>query len=286
MYSQHTFLEKSFRHLLIWIMIVIALFPVIWIFSVSLNAADTLFGGYRLIPKNFTTSHYQELFSVPRHPFGLWLWNSIKVSGTASVLTVFLAALAAYALSRFRFRGRRTGLIALLLIQMFPQMLAMVAIYLFLLNIGRYISWLGLNTHGGLIMVYLGGAVGFNTWLMKGYFDTIPHELEESAMIDGATRFQTFLWIIFPLVRPILAVIFILSFIGTYGDFLLPSILLTGTEKYTFAVGLRLFTMGPYATRWGIFAAASILGAFPIMVIFLSLQRFLVSGLTRGAVKG
>lgn len=285
MYSQHTFLRKSVHHLLIWIMIAFALFPVIWIFSASLNVSNTLFG-QGLIPKNFTTNHYQELFSNPQHPFGRWLWNSIKISGTASVLTVFLAALAAYALSRFRFRGRRTGLITLLLIQMFPQMLAMVAIYLLLLNIGRYIPWLGLNTHGGLIMVYLGGAVGFNTWLMKGYFDTIPHELEESAMIDGATRFQTFLWIIFPLARPILAVIFILSFIGTYSDFLLPSILLTGTEKYTFAVGLRLFIYFQYATRWGIFAAASMLGALPIMVIFLSLQRFLVSGLTRGAVKG
>jgi len=285
MYSRHTVLGKVLRHLLIWAMIAFALFPVIWIFSASINPANTLIG-QRLIPHISTWDHYVTLFTNPRHPFGLWLWNSIKISGTASLLTVFLTALGAYALSRFRFRGRRTGLLALLLIQMFPQMLAMVAIYLLLLSIGRYIPWLGLNTHAGLIMVYLGGAMGFNTWLMKGYFDTIPRDLEESAMIDGATHFQAFLRIILPLARPILAVIFILSFIGTYGDFLLPSILLTGTRQYTFAVGLRLFIQGEYATRWGIFAAACILGAIPIMVVFLSLQRFIVSGLTRGAVKG
>lgn len=285
MYSKHNLLGSVLRHLLIWGMIAFALFPVVWIFSASINVGNTLFG-QQLIPQNITWSHYRELFVNPMFPFDRWLLNSLKVSGTASLLTVALAALAAYALSRFRFWGRRTGLLALLIIQMFPQMLAMVAIYLLLLGIGQHVPWLGLNTHAGLIMVYLGGAMGFNTWLMKGYFDTIPRELEESAMIDGATHFQAFLNIILPLARPILAVIFILSFIGTYADFLLPSILLTGTEQFTFAVGLRLFIEGQYATRWGVFAAACILGALPIVVIFLSLQRFLVSGLTRGAVKG
>ncbi|HBR09672.1 TPA: maltose ABC transporter permease MalG [Candidatus Acetothermia bacterium] len=285
MYSRHTLLGKIFRHLLVWAMIAFTIFPVIWIFSASINPGNTLFG-LRFIPQVVTWNHYLDLFTNPLHPFGLWLWNSIKVSGTASLVTVFLTALGAYALSRFRFRGRRTGLLALLLIQMFPQMLAMVAIYLLLLSIGRYIPWLGLNTHAGLIMVYLGGAMGFNTWLMKSYFDTIPHDLEESAMVDGATHFQAFLRIILPLARPILAVIFILTFIGTYSDFLLPSILLTGTRQFTFAVGLRLFIQGQYATRWGIFAAACMLGAIPIMVVFLSLQRFLISGLTRGGVKG
>lgn len=285
MYSRHTLLGKIFRHLLVWAMIAFTIFPVIWIFSASINPGNTLFG-LRFIPQVVTWNHYLDLFINPLHPFGLWLWNSIKVSGTASLVTVFLTALGAYALSRFRFRGRRTGLLALLLIQMFPQMLAMVAIYLLLLSIGRYIPWLGLNTHAGLIMVYLGGAMGFNTWLMKSYFDTIPHDLEESAMVDGATHFQAFLRIILPLARPILAVIFILTFIGTYSDFLLPSILLTGTRQFTFAVGLRLFIQGQYATRWGIFAAACMLGAIPIMVVFLSLQRFLISGLTRGGVKG
>ncbi len=277
--------HRIIQHLVIWTFIAVVLFPVVWIFSASINPANTLIG-QQLIPRTTTWQHYVALFTNPRHPFGLWLLNSIKVSGITSVLTVIMAALAAYAFSRFRFRGRRIGLFAMLLVQMFPAIMAMVAIYLFLISIGRHVPWLGVNSHFGLIMVYLGGAMGFNTWLMKGYFDTIPRSLEESALIDGATHFQTFLWIIVPLVRPILAVITILVFIGTYGDFILPNILLTGTEQYTFAVGLRLFITGEFEHRWGIFAAASLLGAVPIGVVFLLLQDFIVSGLTRGAVKG
>lgn len=175
---------------------------------------------------------------------------------------------------------------ALLLVQMFPQMLAMVALYILLLRLGDFVPAIGLNTHTGLILVYLGGALGFNTWLMKGYFDTIPRSLEESAMIDGATHFQAFTRIILPLARPILAVVFILQFIATYSEYLLASVLLTGVQRYTLAVGLRLFITGQYTTRWGVFAAASIIGALPIVLIFYLLQNQLISGLTRGAVKG
>jgi len=283
-YRKHSFTGAITRNLLIWILIGFAMFPVIWIFSASINPANTLIG-QSLIPKNYTQDHYVEFFTNKQHPFGLWMLNSVKVSGVTALFTVILAALGAYAFSRFRFKGRRAGLLSLLLVQMFPQMLAMVAIYLLLLNIGKYVSWLGLNQHISLIMVYLGGAMGFNMWLMKGYFDTISYSLEESAMIDGATHFQSFIRIILPLARPILAVIFILQFIGTYSDFILASILLSSKENYTLAVGLRLFITGQYSTRWGGFAAASIIGALPIMVIFLLLQNQLVSGLTRGGVK-
>jgi len=284
MYRKHSFAGAFIRNLFVWIFIAFAIFPFIWIFSASINSSNTLLG-QTIIPKNFTWSHYIEFFTNKQHTFGLWILNSIKVSGITAIFTVILAALGAYAFSRFRFKGRRTGLLSLLLVQMFPQMLAMVAIYLLLLNIGKYISWLGLNHHISLIMVYLGGAMGFNVWLMKGYFDTISYSLEESAMIDGATHFQSFICIILPLARPILAVIFILQFIGTYSDFILASILLSSKENYTLAVGLRLFITGQYSTRWGAFAAASIIGAFPIMMIFLLLQNQLVSGLTRGGVK-
>ncbi|MBE3598560.1 MAG: sugar ABC transporter permease [Limnochordaceae bacterium] len=284
MYSRYGWAGQLWRQALVWLAIGFALFPVAWIVSASLNPADTLVG-QRLIPPNPTLEHYRELFTNPAHPFGLWLWNSIKVSGISAVLTVAMAALAAYAFSRFRFRGRRTGLLALLIVQMFPQMLAMVAIYLMLLAIGQYVPSLGINTHGGLILVYLGGALGFNTYLMKGYFDTIPHSLEESAMMDGASAFQAFLHIILPLARPVLAVIFLLAFIGTYSDFLLASILLKERTALTFAVGLRIFISGQYSTRWGVFAAASIVGALPISVIFYLLRNQFVSGLTQGAVK-
>ena len=165
-------------------------------------------------------------------------------------------------------------------------MLAAVSIYLLVLSIGRIIPALGINTHAGLIMVYLGGAMGVNAWLMKGYFDTIPSSLEESAMIDGASPFQAFFMIILPLARPILAVVFLLQFIGTYSEFILASILITSTEKYTLAVGLQFFIQDQYASRWGVFAAASVLGALPIVILFTLLQKNLVTGLTSGAVKG
>ncbi|MBC7092857.1 maltose ABC transporter permease MalG [Candidatus Bipolaricaulota bacterium] len=285
MYRRPTLVGTIIRHLIIWIAIAFALFPVVWILSASFNPTNTLVG-QRLIPRNPTIVHYLELFNNPQHPFPIWIANSVKVAGLTALFSVILTALGAYAFSRFRFRGRRGGLMALLLVQMFPQMLAMVALYILLLRLGDFVPAIGLNTHTGLILVYLGGALGFNTWLMKGYFDTIPRSLEESAMIDGATHFQAFTRIILPLARPILAVVFILQFIATYSEYLLASVLLTGVQRYTLAVGLRLFITGQYTTRWGVFAAASIIGALPIVLIFYLLQNQLISGLTRGAVKG
>ena len=190
------------------------------------------------------------------------------------------------AFSRLRFKGRRSGLFAILLIQMFPQMLAMVAIYLMILSIGQYIPGMGLDTHMGLILVYLGGAMGANVWLAKGYFDTIPHSIEESAMIDGATPFQMLWHIVVPLARPILIVIFFLQFMSTYSEFVLAPVLLASSNKLTMAVGLQMFISDQYAKRWGVFAAAALLGAIPVMILFWILQKQLVSGLTRGAVKG
>jgi ABC-type maltose transport system permease subunit len=240
----------------------------------------------RLIPKTISWEHYVELFTNPQHPYTIWLLNSIKIAIVTSLLTVVLCALAAYAFSRFRFKGRRAGLLGLLLIQMFPQMLAMVAIYMLLFHIGKVIPWLGLNTHLGLIMVYLGGAMGFNTWLMKGYFDTIPRSLEESAKVDGASQFQAFTRIILPLAKPILATIFVLSFISTYSEYILARVLLSDTQHYTLAVGLNLFISNNWGNRWGIFAAGALVGAIPFLIVFALAQNLLVSGLTRGSVKG
>ena len=186
----------------------------------------------------------------------------------------------------FVFAAGAPGLFSLILVQIFPQVLAVVSIYLLLLSIGRYVPWLGLNTHAGLVMVYLGGAIGINTWLMKGYFDTIPRELEESAFIDGASRFMTFTRIILPLARPILVVVFILTFIGTYSDFILARVLLQSNEQLTLAVGMNLFIGDQYARRWGVFSAGALIASVPIVVIFLLMQRQLISGLTQGGVKG
>lgn len=285
MYSRLSRWGSAWRHAILLLCTVFALFPVAWIVSASFQPGNSLLL-QTLIPAHPTLVHYRELFANPQHPFGLWIVNSVKIALITAVGNVTLTALAAYPFSRFRFRGRRAGLFALLLVQLFPQMLAMVAIYLLLLAIGEYIPALGLNTHAGLVMVYLGGALGVNTWLMKGFFDTIPRSLEESAQIDGATPFQAFARIVLPLSRPILAVIFILSFIGVYSEYLLARVLLSSDRLYTLSVGLQLFVQNQYATRWGVFAAAAVLGALPILTLFLLAQRYLVSGLTQGAVKG
>ncbi|MFW6071631.1 MAG: sugar ABC transporter permease, partial [Candidatus Bipolaricaulota bacterium] len=193
------FVDIGFKHLLMLVLVAFALFPIVWIISASINPVGSL-AGQQLIPENANLENYRIFFTNGgdeyNAPFLLWLWNSLKLAVLTGVFGTFMCALGAYAFSRFRFTGRRTGLLGLLLIQMFPQMLAMVAIYALLLNLGGFIPWAGLNTHLGLLMVYLGGALGFNTWLMKGYFDSIPHSLEESAQVDGASHFQAFVRII------------------------------------------------------------------------------------------
>jgi ABC-type maltose transport system permease subunit len=279
---------NGLRHFVTWIALAFALFPIVWIFSASINPTGSLLQ-QKLIPDEVTWDNYRVFFTGEAEdfeaPFLLWLWNSTKLAVLTGVLGTLMCALAAYSFSRFRFTGRRAGLLGILLIQLFPQTLSMVAIYALLFTISRFFPFAGLNTHVGLLMVYLGGALGFNTWLMKGYFDSLPYSLEDSARVDGASHFQAFVRIILPLVRPILVVVFILIIVLVYGDFLLASILLQGREQYTLAVGLQTFITGNYSQRWGIFATAALIGAIPIVVFFLLLQDQLVSGLTSGSSK-
>jgi arabinogalactan oligomer / maltooligosaccharide transport system permease protein len=277
--------EKIIRLTLIGIAIVYALFPVLWIFSASINPASTLLG-QRLIPENASLDNYVELMNNPSHPFGKWLWNSFYIATISATLAVLVSALSAYSFSRFRFRGRQGMLLTVFLVQVFPNALTMVATFLLIQQIGQYIPQLGLNSHGGLILVYLGGAMGINTWLMKGFFDSIPRELDESAMIDGATHWQIFWKIILPLVRPILAVVGILTFVANYGDYVISLVLLKDANLYTLALGLSIFIGDAFNQNWGIFAAGALIGAIPIIIIYLVLQDFIVGGLTQGAVKG
>lgn len=266
-------------------MVFVALFPVVWIFSASINPSNSLIN-QQLIPSNPTLVNYRNLLESQMFPFRTWMWNSLKLAAITTVLGVVMTAMAAYAFSRFRFRGRRSLLQTLLLIQVFPNFLNMVALYIILRQLGEYVPWLSLNTHGGLLMLYLGSTLGVNTWLAKGYFDSIPRDLDEAAEMDGASHWQSFWLVILPLVRPILVVIGLLIFIGTYSEFVLARIMLTTSENYTLAVGLSLFINQQYANRWGVFAAGSLIGAIPIVLFFLIFQRFLVGGLTSGSVKG
>ncbi|MFY9125808.1 MAG: sugar ABC transporter permease, partial [Defluviitoga tunisiensis] len=220
-----------------------------------------------------------------RKPFMRWLLNSIVVAGIVSVLTVFMTSVAAYPFSRMRFVGREQGLYFLLIIQMFPGVMFMIAIYGILKFMGDSFGVLGLDTIMGLIFAYMGG-VAYNMWLFKGYYDTIPDSLEESAMIDGATRFQTFWRIVIPLSLPVIAVVLILTFMNTFNEFVIARIILQSESNYTYAVGLQTFSTGPYETEWGLFTAASLLGAVPMVILFLSMQKWIIGGLTQGSVKG
>ena len=277
--------ERILRLVLIAFALVYALFPVAWIISASLNPANTLLG-QGIIPENASLVNFERLLNNPTHPFGRWMFNSFYIAVITAALAVLVSALSAYAFSRLRFRGRQGMLLTVFLVQVFPNALTMVATFLLLQQIGRYIPPLGLNSHGGLILVYLGGAMGINTWLMKGFYDSIPRDLDESAQIDGATHWQIFWRILFPLVRPILAVVGILTFVGTYGDYVISLVVLKEPELYTLALGLSLFIGDTFSQNWGVFAAGALLGAIPIVVMYLVLQDFIVGGLTQGAVKG
>ena len=277
--------DTALRLLIAFLFIAYALFPIIYVIGTSLNPSGSLQTS-QILPPNPTLDNYRKLLTSDTNPFLKWMANSLLVSTVTAILTVALCALSAYSFSRFRFKIRKRMLQGLLLSQVFPNVLAIVAVFLILQQLGSHFPMLGLNTLGGLILIYLGGAIGFNTWLMKGFFDTVPRDLDESAMLDGASAWQTFTTIILPLVRPVLAVIFMLSFIGTYGDYLLARVLLSNTEKYTVAVGLSLFIGQQFGQRWGEFAAGAVIAAIPTMILFYISQSQLQGGLTSGAVKG
>ncbi|MEA2067260.1 MAG: ABC transporter permease subunit [Thermotogota bacterium] len=216
--------------------------------------------------------------------FMRWLFNSIVIALSVAIISVLVAAFAAYPFSRMRFFGRGQGLLFLLLIQMFPTIMFMIAIYSLLQFLGNYVPFLGLDTISGMIFIYCGN-IAFNIWLIKGYFDTIPDSLEESALIDGANRLQTFWKIVLPLARPILAVIAILTFMNVFNEFVMASIILQSIDKWTYAVGLQQFS-GRFEASWGPFTAAALIGAIPMLTFFLLLQDQIVGGLTKGSVKG
>lgn len=278
-------IAMAFRILLAIAMLIFALFPIAWIFSASISSSNSLVG-QTLIPAHPTLENYEYLFTNSQHPFPVWMRNSLMLSTVTTVLALAITTLAAYAFSRFRFQGRRQLLQSVLLIQVFPNFLNMVALFIILTQLGQYLPAVGLNTHAGLLLLYLGGTLGANTWLMKGYFDSIPRDLDEAATVDGAGPFDVFWRVILPLVRPILVVVGLLIFITTYSEYVLARIVLTDKFQYTLAVGLNNFIYQQYGQRWGAFCAGALIAALPVVIIFMIFQRYLVGGLTTGAVKG
>ncbi len=279
------FRHTGWRHIVALVAVAAALFPVLWVVSAAFTL-DPSISSTSIIPTNPTLENFSTLFNNPDQPYANWYVNTMIVASVSAFFTVLIAAGAAYAFSRFRFKGRKVGIMFLLLVQMFPQFLSLTAIYIIMVNIGDVFPPIGLDTLAGLILVYLGGAMGVNAWLIKGFFDTIPMEIDESAKVDGATHGQVFWGIILPLAVPVLAVVGLLSFIGTINEFIIASALIQTPETKTLAVGLQGFIANEYAENWGPFAAGALLAAIPVVILFLFLQRFIVGGLTAGSVKG
>lgn len=277
--------ENLWRHAVAISICIFALFPLYLVVLSSLKTSGSLQVG-SFIPHEISLDNFRFLFKSPKTPYLLWFKNSIVIASTVALSSVFLGAASAFAFSRLKFKGKRLGIRLLLLVQMFPAVLAISAVYIIMERVYTFAPSLGLGSQGGLILVYLCGSMGVNIWLLKGFVDSIPAELDEAAKIDGASPMQIY-WLIFlPLATPVLAVVCLLSFIGTFNEFILARLFLVEMNGRTIAVGLQQFIGGQYATNWGPFAAGSILASIPIVIIFLSLQRFIVNGLTAGSVKG
>ena len=275
--------EVGWRHVAGLIGVAFAGFPVLYIISAAFNPLGSV-ATTEIIPSTFSLVNFETLLGGSKGPFGAWYLNTLVLCTVVSVAQVLLSTLAAYAFSRFRFHGRRGGLLALLLVQMFPQFLAIVALFLMIANFGKVVPAIGLNTLAGYGLVLMGGALG-QVWLIKGFFDSIPHELDEAARIDGAGHFRTFTSVILPLIRPVLAVTGLLVFVSVIGEYILASIFLTDNSVKTLAVGMFGIIAGDRSNNLGVFAAGSVMIALPVLLLFLYLQKFIVGGLTAGSVK-
>ncbi len=276
--------EVGWRHVVGLLAVVFAAFPILYIVSAALNPIGSI-TSTSLFPSQFSLANFESILTDPNRPFLRWFGNTLVLCVLVPTGQVLCSALAAYAFSRFRFTGRRPGLLTLLLIQLFPQFLAAVALYTMFTELGEVVPAVGLNTLLGYGLVLMGGALG-QVWLIKGFFDAIPRELDEAAIMDGAGHATIFFRIILPLVRPILAVTGLLAFIGIISEFLLASIFLTGSDNKTLAIGLYGIIDADRSNNLGVFAAGALLAALPVILLFQYLQRYIVGGLTAGAVKG
>ncbi len=291
--SRHQQKRVWAAHLFLWVLIAITLFPLLAVLSISLRPGNFATG--ELIPSQISFEHWKLALGIPHiaadgtvveppFPVMRWLWNSIKIATISSILIVAISTTAAYAFARLKFAYKDSLINSMMLLQMFPAVLALVAIYAIFETIGTYVPWLGIETHAGVVLAYIGG-IAMHIWTIRGYFETIPTEIEECAKVDGATHWQAFRYVLLPMAVPILMVVFILAFIGTIIEYPVASILLREEENLTLAVGSKFF-LSEQRYLWGDFAAAAILSGLPITAVFLFAQRWIVSGLTAGGVKG
>ncbi len=281
--------DSPFKRLLIHLALIVASFisvyPVLRVITISLRPGDRLLStSLALIPPDATLENYRYvLFGDPAKnrssDFLLWLWNSLAISLTTAVIGVALAATAAYAFSRFSFPGRKPGLVFLLTTQFFPAAMLLLPLYIMLIRLRL------INTYLGLVIAYSVGSVPFSIWILKGYYDTIPVDLEEAAQIDGATRLGAFWRIVLPLSTPALSIVFLFNFMGAWSEYIVARVILQKKELYTWPLGIWTYA-SQFTVAWGRFAAAALLVAVPVLILFFYTSRYLVSGLTLGGTKG
>ncbi len=280
-------------HLFLIVLCLLVAFPFIVVLSVSLRPGN--FASGSLIPSTISLEHWRYVLGLsvigpdgklmqPELPVLLWLWNSIKVAVLSACVTLMLSTTASFALARMKFKGRQSMLTGLMLMQMFPAVLALVALYAIFDRLGTVFPAIGLNTHWALVLAYSGG-IATHIWTLKGYYETLPMEIEEAARVDGATPWQAFVRVLLPMAIPILVVVWLLAFIGAIIEYPVASVLLTEQNQLTLAAGSKLF-LHEHNYHWGDFAAAAILSGLPITLVFLLAQRWMISGLAAGGVKG
>ncbi len=273
-----SFVRLTLSYLVLIAIAVCAVYPALWVVLSSLRPGTSLFST-SLIPETFTLDHYKELFTNPSFRYGVWYLNTLKIATLTMIFSTILTTLSMYALSRFRFRGRKNTLTVMLVLGMFPGFMSMIAIFIFLLQLNL------LDTHAALIIVYSAGSV-LGGFVVKGFYDTIPRSLDEAARIDGASHLQVFIKIMLPLSRPMLTYVALTTFTGAWVDFIFAKLVLRSKENWTLAVGMWDLVNSYQNSNFTLFAAGAVLIAIPITLLFVFLQRFLVQGLTSGASKG
>ncbi len=284
-WRQRRVLGMAIRYVIAALLIIFAFIPVVWVVSASFNPSGSLVSP-EIVPRNPGFDNYEQLWNNRYYPFKTWLFNSLYIATVSTLLIVLVTAFSAYAMSRFRFYGRQQLMRAILIINVFPGVVSMIALFSIMQQTGRHVPLIGLDSHLSLILIYVSGSMGINVLLMKGFFDSVPREIDESALVDGASHWLVFWRIILPLVKPILVTVGVLAFMGIYGDFVLPRVLLSSADKLTIMVGLYLFQSADYAQNWGVFTAGAIVAALPVIGLYLLLQDYIISGLTAGSIKG
>lgn len=276
--KRQTHIRLGLTWLVIGFVSLLIIYPLVWTVGASLNPGNSLMSS-SIIPKNISLEHYAALFNG-QVDYVTWYWNSMKISFFTMVLTLIFVSFTAYSFSRFRFVGRKNGLVLFLLLQMIPQFSALIAIFVLSQMLGL------VNSHLALVLIYVGGMIPMNTYLMKGYIDAIPRDMDESARMDGAGHFRIFCEIIMPLSKPIIAVIALFSFTGPLGDFILSTTILRTPDQFTLPIGLYNLVSMKMGASYTTYAAGAVLISVPVALLFLWLQKFFVSGLTAGGSKG